>query len=88
MLAGLDSTTLIVHPLFAEGQIGWLACTRALVRGKEVAVAYDSSGSRYGFVGLAVWVGGSLVAHSSELRRLVVPDVLLPPWWLSPSEGR
>ena len=63
-----------MQPLFAADQFAYVAATRVAVRGRDVAVAWDRDGSRYGGrKGLSVWVDGRAAAHSPEPRRLEVP---------------
>ena len=72
--ADITSARLVVQPLFAADQFAYVAATRVLVRGRDVAVAWDRDGSRYGGrAGLSVWVDGRAAAHSPEPRRLEVP---------------
>lgn len=69
---------LVVEPLVEIGTpaaVKYFATSGMLVRGRQVAVAYDGTGGerpRYGIRGLAVWLDGVLVAQAPGLRRLVV----------------
>lgn len=62
--------TLVLSPLFAPGQISWFSAAAVRVLSHDVDVAYDADGSRYGGVGLAVWVDGTLVARRRTLGEL------------------
>ena len=69
---------LVVEPLVEIGTpaaVTYFAASGMLVRGRQVAVAYDGTGGerpRYGIHGLAVWLDGVLVAQAPGLSRLVV----------------
>ena len=71
------AATLVVQPLFAPQQLPWFRVERLLLRGREVAIAWDADGTKYGRgAGLAVWVDGERVGCAEALEPLVLRGVL------------
>ncbi|KAF3919603.1 hypothetical protein ABW20_dc0103764 [Dactylellina cionopaga] len=67
-----SDNVLEVNPLADPSVISWFRADRIIYHGLEIAVQWDSTGSKYGVAGLRVEVDGAVVATSSTLTRLKV----------------
>ncbi|KAK3935338.1 six-hairpin glycosidase [Diplogelasinospora grovesii] len=65
---------LEVNPQADPGAITYFRVDRIMYHGREVAVQWDATGSRYGAAGLRVEVDGKAVATSPTLTRLTVSN--------------
>ncbi|GAP82757.1 putative six-hairpin glycosidase [Rosellinia necatrix] len=61
---------LEINPL--GGSLSYFRLQGVRYHGNEVAIQWDSTGSRYGTKGLVVEVGGAVVATSATMRRITV----------------
>jgi hypothetical protein len=60
-----------VHPLLPDDAWDWFCLDRAPYHGRELTVAWDRTGAKYGKgAGLAVYADGTLVAQSPTLARI------------------
>ncbi|KAH7389750.1 Six-hairpin glycosidase-like protein [Pyrenochaeta sp. MPI-SDFR-AT-0127] len=70
---------LEVNPLIDGSTISYFRADRIIYHGNEIAVQWDSNGSRYGSVGLHVEVNGRIVARSRNLTKLRIQLPRLSP---------
>ncbi len=70
---------LEVHPILDTSTLSYFRADRVIFHGHEVAVQWDTNGSRYGFAGLQVEVDGNVVASSPTLTRLRVQMTRISP---------
>ncbi|KAF2251460.1 hypothetical protein BU26DRAFT_283656 [Trematosphaeria pertusa] len=70
---------LEVNPQADASSITYFRADRILYHGHDIAVQWDSDGSRYGQAGLQLEVDGEVVASSPDLARLNVSISRLPP---------
>lgn len=70
---------LEVNPLADVATVSYFYADRIIYHGHEIAVQWDSDGSRYGSAGLKVFVDGEVVASSAQLTRLKIPLARIAP---------
>ncbi|CAG8951820.1 hypothetical protein HYFRA_00005624 [Hymenoscyphus fraxineus] len=70
--------TLEINPLVDES-IAYFRVEKVPYHGQQISVQWDSTGNKYGAVGLVVEVNDLVVATQPNLERLVIPVARIPP---------
>lgn len=74
-----EDDVLEVNPLADTSRITYFRADRILYHGHEIAIQWDTDGTRYGNAGLQVELDGKVVASSPTIKRLSIPVSRIAP---------
>lgn len=67
------SDVLVVNPLFDSSSIAYFRAERITYHGHDIAVQWDSDGSRYGTRGLVIEIDGKVAAQQLDVSKISIP---------------